>query len=134
MNVTQLLPFNLFGDTSIGQLRVIGPEVLHIPIVRFFFVSGTPLGLTRGHHAHRECHQVLYACAGSYEVTIDDGHTTDSLLLTPETDALLISPMTWSVQRPLTENSVLFVGASTPYDETEYIRDYDEFLTSLTQH
>lgn len=124
-----ILPLDVFGDSSIGKLRVIGPQGLPIHFLRFFFVSGTPLGLTRGHHAHRECHQLLYACAGSMEVVVEDGTRAETIVLTPDSGALLISPMVWSTQRPLTPDAVLFVGASTVYDEQEYIRDYNEFLS-----
>ena len=127
-----ILQLDVFGDSSIGKLRVIGPQGLPIRFVRFFFVSGTPLGLTRGNHAHRECHQLLYVCAGSMEVTVDDGVDQKVIVLTPDSGALLIHPMIWSTQRPLTGDAVLFVGASTVYDEREYIRDYKEFLVLAT--
>ena len=43
--------------------------------------------------------------------------------------ALYIPPMIWATQYKYSSDGVLIVLASQPYDPSDYIRDYDEFLS-----
>jgi len=40
---------------------------------------------------------------------------------------LYLPPMTWGVQYKYTEDAVLLVFASHPYEAGDYIRSYEEF-------
>ncbi len=48
----------------------------HIPfeIRRTYYLYDVPGGSSRAAHAHRELHQLMIAMAGSFDVTLDDGH------------------------------------------------------------
>lgn len=41
-------------------------------------------------------------------------------------------PMTWGTQYDYSGDAVLAVFASLPYDDADYIRDYDEFRRELS--
>ena len=41
---------------------------------------------------------------------------------------LVVPPMVWGMQYRFTSDAVLVVFAELPYDPSDYIRDYEEFL------
>jgi dTDP-4-dehydrorhamnose 3,5-epimerase-like enzyme len=83
---------------------------------------------TRGRHAHCECTQLLICTNGSVKVTCDNGKQNSVYILNEANYGLLIEPGIWSEQKYMKENSVLTVLCSLPYDESDYIRDYKDFL------
>lgn len=100
-------------------------------LLRFFVIGQVPAGATRGRHAHKQCSQILSCLTGRIEVLLDDGRTRETVELTPDSRALLIPPLVWSAQTYQEQESRLLVLADAPYDENEYLRDYDEFLKQV---
>jgi acetyltransferase-like isoleucine patch superfamily enzyme/dTDP-4-dehydrorhamnose 3,5-epimerase-like enzyme len=102
----------------------------HLPFVpkRFFTVYSVPGKDVRGEHAHRQCHQFLMCVNGSLWILLDDGQNREELQLDSPSLGLYIPPMVWSVQYRYSQDGVLLVVASEPYDPDDYIRDYEEFL------
>jgi acetyltransferase-like isoleucine patch superfamily enzyme len=98
---------------------------------RLFTVFGVPTQEVRGEHAHRECEQVLVCVAGSVRAIVDDGTSRREFLLDSPDVGLYMPPMTWGTQYRYSADAVLVVLASLPYDASDYIRDYDSFLTML---
>jgi acetyltransferase-like isoleucine patch superfamily enzyme/dTDP-4-dehydrorhamnose 3,5-epimerase-like enzyme len=95
---------------------------------RCFLVYDVPTKELRGEHAHRRCEQLLVCVGGSVNVLCDDGeHRQEFLLDSPEI-GLHIGPMVWGTQYRYSEEAVLMVMASMPYDPDDYIRSYDAFL------
>ena len=95
---------------------------------RWFLVYGVPSAETRGQHAHLRCHQFLVAASGSLRVMADDGTEREDFLLDRPDRGLFLPAMTWGVQYGYSSETVLLVVASEPYDATDYVRDYGEFL------
>jgi hypothetical protein len=54
----------------------------------------------------------------------------ESFTLDSPTKGLLIGNLIWHEMRDFSPDCVLVVLASEPYDEADYIRDYDEFRHS----
>lgn len=96
---------------------------------RYFLVFDVPSKDVRGEHAHRRCHQFLVCVKGSVSVVVDDGTSSEEVLLDAPNLGLHVPPMIWAVQYRHSGNAVLMVLASDPYDPADYIRDYDEFLS-----
>jgi dTDP-4-dehydrorhamnose 3,5-epimerase-like enzyme len=103
----------------------------HTPfeIRRTYYLYDVPGGASRAAHAHRELHQLMIAMAGSFDVTLDDGHTKKKFHLNRSYFGLYIPPMVWRDLDNFSSGSVCMVLASDFYDEEEYIRDYGEFQT-----
>lgn len=101
------------------------------PVARVFAVMNVPSGRIRGEHAHRECHQLLVCFQGSVSVVLDDGAQHQQFLLDCPESGLHIRPYIWAAQFNYSKDAVLAVFASHPYDERDYIRDYEEFLTAV---
>jgi UDP-2-acetamido-3-amino-2,3-dideoxy-glucuronate N-acetyltransferase len=119
-------------DDLRGSL-VAGESDLHVPFQprRFFSITRVPSVDVRGAHAHRACKQFLVCVSGSVAVVLDDGRTREEVHLDDPQIGLYVPPMVWSVQYRYTDDAVLLVLASDPYEPQDYIRDYDEFVQQV---
>jgi hypothetical protein len=105
----------------------------HIPfeIRRVFFLYDIPTGSDRGAHAHKELHQFLICVSGSFDVAIECGEHRETVHLNRPWTGLHVPPMVWAAEQNFDPGSVCLVLASDFYDETDYIRDYDEYRRIL---
>lgn len=116
-------------EDSAGNLTPIHGSV-NIPfdIRRVFYSYDIPGGESRGAHAHKECHQLLVAASGSFEVVLDDGVNRRTMLLNRPFWGLHIPPGIWASEQGFSSGSICLVLASHKYEESDYIRNYDEYL------
>lgn len=112
------------GDLSFLQYPT------HVPfmISRAYFLYNVPENTARGFHAHRELQQAMIAVSGSFDVILDDGRNREKVTLNRPDQCLLIGKRFWREMENFAPGSVCLVLASCSYDESDYIRDYDEFL------
>lgn len=105
----------------------------HVPfdISRVFYLYDVPTEEGRGAHAHRRLHQFLICLSGSFDVVIDDGESKATIHLNRPWKGLHVPPMIWAAEVNFDPGSVCLVLASAAYDESDYIRDYKEFLGLL---
>lgn len=127
----KLLTVDVIQDLR-GNLvaREIGKGLPFVPH-RMFLVFDVPSRKVRGEHAHKVCSQLLVAMKGSVSVLCDDGIVRQEIALESPEVGLLLPPLVWGVQYKYTQDAVLLVLASHPYDPSDYIRNYDEFLVAL---
>ena len=97
-------------------------------IKRVFYLYDVPGGESRGAHAHRECHQLLIAGSGSFEVLVDDGLENHTYFLNRPHYGLHIPPGIWASEINFSSGAICLVLASHGYDAGDYIRDYQEYL------
>jgi len=102
----------------------------HIPFAmkRVFYLYDVPGGADRGAHAHRALAQFIVAMSGSFDVVLDDGRDKKRFHLNRSYYGLYICPMIWSYLDNFSTGAVCIVLASDYYDESDYIRNYDQFL------
>lgn len=102
----------------------------HVPfdIKRVFYLYDIPGGESRGAHAHKVCHQFLVAASGAFEVVLDDGTNKRTVLLNRPFYGLHIPPGVWAAEQGFSSGSVCLVLASEKYDESDYIRTYNDFI------
>lgn len=124
----KLLCFAPNGDSR-GQLVAL-EELKNIPfdIKRVYYMYDTTAGVTRGKHAHKSLEQILICTSGSCKILLDDGKDKEVVELNKPNEGLYISNDIWREMYDFSSDAVLMVLASTYYDESDYIRDYDEFL------
>ena len=96
-------------------------------IKRIFYLYDIPGGESRGAHAHKACHQFLIAASGSFEVLLDDGVTKRVMQLNRPDIGLHIPPGIWASEVNFSSGSICLVLASHKYDESDYIRDYEDY-------
>lgn len=111
-----------------GNLTV-AEQMKEVPfeIKRVYWTYDVPGGESRGGHAHRGLQQLLVAMSGSFTVTLDDGHTTETYLLNHPWQGLLIGPGTWRTLEDFSSGAVCMVLASELFDLDDYIYEYDQF-------
>ena len=101
----------------------------HVPfdIARVYYLYNVPVEAERGGHAHLELRQVLFALSGSFRVKLDDGSDKAEVWLNNPRKGLLIERLVWREMDCFSQGAVCMVLASTPYQEADYLRDYDAF-------
>lgn len=117
----------ILGDHR-GKLIAL-EEGIDVPfdVKRVFFIYGTQEGVRRGQHSHYKIKQYLIAVAGSCKVTLDDGSKKSTYLLDAPDKGLFQDAMLWGEMHDFSEDCVLLVLASEHYDESDYIRNYQDF-------
>ena len=105
----------------------------HIPfdIKRVYYLYDVPGGAERAGHAHKNLHQLVIAMAGSFDIHLDDGHEKKSFHLNRSYFGLYICPMIWRTIDNFSSGSVCMVLASEFYDESDYFRNYEEFIGAV---
>jgi oxalate decarboxylase/phosphoglucose isomerase-like protein (cupin superfamily) len=103
---------------------------LHLPfdIARIYYLYDVPEGKARGGHAHKKLQQLIIPVTGSFDLILDDGDKKRKISLSQPNSGLYIPGHIWTRVVNFSAGSVCMVLASLPYDENEYIRDYDAFL------
>ena len=94
---------------------------------RVFYIYDVPGGEDRGAHAHKECHQFIVAASGAFEVELKDGVNSRKILLNRPYYGLYVPPGIWAQEQGFSSGSVCLVFASLPYDESDYIRDFEDY-------
>lgn len=133
MNI-KIYRFTPHGDDR-GQLVAI-EEMKDLPfqIKRVYYIYDTLSGVRRGFHAHRNLQQILICVSGSCKIHLDNGKETAEVLLDKPTEGLYISNDMWREMYDFSPDAVLLVLASEFYDESDYIRNYDDFLAYVAGH
>lgn len=111
-----------------GSLTYIYNEVqVPFAINRVFYIYDVPAGKDRGAHAHRECWQFIIAASGAFKVYLSDGREEKEVTLDRPFMGLLVPPGIWAHEHSFTTGGLCLVLASHPFDENDYIRDYDTY-------
>lgn len=120
--------FQPHGDDR-GQLVSL-EEYTDIPfrIKRVYYMYDTVSDVVRGHHAHKKLEQILVCVHSSCKIRLDNGREKKVVALKKPYEGLYVANNMWREMFDFSEDAVLMVFASEVYDESDYIRDYDEFL------
>jgi len=97
-------------------------------IKRVYYMYNTMPEMHRGLHAHKSLQQILICIHGSCKIKLDNGYEREIVPLDTPVEGLYISNDMWREMYDFSEDAVLMVLASEYYDESDYIRDYEEFL------
>ena len=112
------------GNLTVAQAHTDVP----FAVKRAYWVYDVPAGECRGGHAHKLCKEILIALSGSFHVTVDNGEEQKTVLLNHPYQGLLIDTDVWRTLDDFSSGAVCLVLASEPFDEDDYIREYDDFL------
>ena len=111
-----------------GNLTFIeGGRHVDFDIGRVYYLYDVPGGADRGGHAHKQLRQMVIALSGSFDVHVDDGRDRRLFHLNRANTGLYIPSMIWREIDNFSGGSVCLVLASERFDESDYLRDYDEF-------
>jgi len=101
----------------------------HIPfkIERTYLIYDVPGGQTRGGHAYLELEEFMVALSGSFDIVLDDGIKKTTYTLNRSYYGLYVPKMIWRSIENFSTNALCMTLASTKFNESDYIRDYDNF-------
>ena len=112
-----------------GNITVVeNSSTIPFEVRRTYYLYDIPGGESRGGHAHRKLQQLIVAASGSFSVTLNDGRVKRTFVMNRLYHGLLIVPGIWRTLEDFSSGSVCLVLASEKYEESDYIRDYEEFI------
>lgn len=126
----QTLAFRQIHDDRGSLTPVESGKDIPFEIRRIFYLYEVPAGVEREGHAYKTLQQVLIAVSGSCVVHLDDGMNKRIVTLHHSHEGLYIPPMIWRRIDGFTPNSMCLTLASDFYDESDYYRDYDTFVSA----
>lgn len=131
MSLIKILSFKIHGDKKGSLVSLESFKSIPFEIRRAYYIFGTQQGVSRGFHAHKKLKQVAICVAGKCRMALDDGKTREEVWLDSPTKGLLIEDLIWREMHDFSDNCVLLVLASEYYDESDYIRSYEQFLKEV---
>lgn len=116
------------SDAQSASLSVL--EFSDLPFLpqRIYFMQNFVTGTTRGNHAHKELDQVFLVLQGELTIEVKRGVATQLFKMNRESGQLLLKRGAWRVISNASKDAILMVIASAPYNESDYIRNWDEYL------
>jgi dTDP-4-dehydrorhamnose 3,5-epimerase-like enzyme len=108
--------------------------MVNIPfdVKRIYYLYDVPGGAQRGGHAHKELQQLIVAAGGCFDIVLDDGKNKKVIELNRPYYGLLIVPGIWREIINFSSGATCLVLASHKYDESDYFREYKDFLDFKT--
>jgi hypothetical protein len=134
VNDCQILEFPRILDPR-GSLTPIEGEVqVPFDIKRVYYIYDVPAGANRAGHSHRELQQVLIAISGSFDVHVDDGVQRKTFHMNRPYLGLYVPKMIWREIDNFSAGSVCVSLASARYAESDYYRNYEDFLRAVKEN
>lgn len=131
MNI-QLIEVKTIETENLGKLSFFeSNRDIPFEVRRVYYITNVPKNGKRGGHAHKNLRQILFCPYGSITIKLDDGKEKEEVILDNPNKGLVLTSKIWREMLWNIENSVLCVGAELYYDESDYIRDYNEFIESV---
>ena len=96
-------------------------------IRRVYYVHSVAAGAERGGHAHRKLEELLVAVTGSFDLVLHDGRRSTTIHLDRPAVGVHIPRYSWRELKNFSPGAVCLVLASLPYEESDYVRDFEEF-------
>lgn len=130
MNLVKLIDLPNFSDERGGLVAIESNLSIPFEVKRLYYIFNT-LDKPRGFHAHINLKQVAICLKGSCRFILDDGHNKNEIILDNPRQGLIIEGLVWREMHDFSEDCVLLVLASEHFDESDYIRDYQDFLKEV---
>lgn len=111
-----------------GTLGVLDWDLLPFQPKRLYWIHSVTPGSIRGNHAHKKLKQFFWLIKGSMSIELSNGAQTQKILMHENKELLVISPGYWRRLFDFSPNTIVVVGADSPYDPTDYIHNWEDFL------
>lgn len=130
VNACQIITLPKISDPRGNLTFIEGGGHIPFDIQRVYYLYDVPGGAERGGHAHKGLSQLIIAMSGSFDVVLDDGREKKRYHLNRSYNGLYVCPMIWRELDNFSSGSVCMVLASNHYDESDYYRNYDEYISA----
>jgi len=111
-----------------GNLSVV-EEHKNIPFIikRTYWIYDVPGGEVRGGHAYKNNQEFIVALSGSFDVILDNGIEKKTFSLNRSYYGLYVPKGVWRQMQNFSTNSLALILASTEFNKSDYIYDYEQF-------
>jgi dTDP-4-dehydrorhamnose 3,5-epimerase-like enzyme len=123
-----IINFQKHGDERGMLIALENNKEIPFEIKRVYYMYDTLPDVRRGYHAHKKLQQILICIHGNCKIHLDDGNETCEVILDKPYEGLYVSNDMWREMYDFSPDAVLMVLASELYDESDYIRNYDDFI------
>lgn len=115
-----------------GNLSIV-EELKDVPfhINRTYWIYDVPGGEVRGGHAFIKNEEFIIALSGSFDVLLDNGMEVKTYSLNRSYYGLYVPNGVWRQMLNFSTNSLALVIASTSFDVSDYIYDYETFKSQI---
>ena len=127
MDGVSLISLNPKHDVRGDLIAIENKRDVPFDIARVYYLYNVPVNSSRGGHAHKTLRQVIFAMSGSFRLSVDNGECTEQLILRDPGVGVLVENLIWREMDLFSQGAVCMVLASQPYDEADYLRDYEAF-------
>ncbi len=128
MSIVKKYYFDNRGDDRGSLIALESSKNIPFEIKRIYYIYNTTPDLPRGFHAHKKTKQVIICISGSCRIVLDDATHREEIVLNDPATGLLIEDLIWHEMHDLSKNCILLTLASEYYDESDYVRNYRDFL------
>ena len=127
-NIDDIIHIDFPVNDSEDASLYVYEQVSAVPfdIKRVFFIDAKN-ACTRGYHAHFNCNQLLVCMRGEVKLKVDDGENKIVIPMNSPYKGVLVKAGLWAEQE-YSSGSLIMVIADQEYDESDYIRDYNNFI------
>ena len=130
---SKFVVFPIHGDSRGKLIALEQNKDIPFEIKRVYYIYDTLPNVRRGFHAHKSLQQILICTSGECKILLDDGKNKEVVTLNKPTEGLHINGCIWREMFDFSPDAVLMVLASEYYDEDDYIRNYEDFLSYVNQ-
>lgn len=131
MSLIKLVALPSLGDERGELIAIESNQSIPFEVKRLYYIFDT-LNKSRGFHAHLNLKQIAICLKGSCRFILDDGYQREEVILNSPTQGLMINSLTWREMHDFSEDCILLILASEHYDESDYIRNYQDFLNKVS--
>lgn len=127
MSLINLIEFKTLGDDRGSLISLEQNKNIPFEIKRIYYIFGTKENISRGFHAHKKLRQLAVCVRGSCRFVMDNGTQKEEIILDSPDKGLVIDAMQWHEMHDFSEDCIIIVLANDYYDESDYIRNYENF-------
>ena len=127
----RLMQMKVFGDERGKLVSIESNKNIPFEIKRVYYIFDTLPEQQRGCHAHKTLEQIIIAVDGACQFILDDGKTREKIWLNRPDIGLYIGKNIWREMCHFSYGCKLMIIASEYFNEKEYIRNYNEFLSEI---
>jgi dTDP-4-dehydrorhamnose 3,5-epimerase-like enzyme len=127
----RFIDFEIKGDCRGSLITLENNSTIPFNIKRVYYLFNTKKGVRRGFHAHKKLEQIIISISGSCKIFLDNGLHREVVLLNRPDRGLFLKSLIWREIYDFSKDCILLVLANEYYDESDYIRDYNEFLKEI---
>jgi dTDP-4-dehydrorhamnose 3,5-epimerase-like enzyme len=128
----KFIQFQNHGDDRGSLVALEDHKNIPFTIKRVYYLFNTQEKVRRGFHAHKKLKQLAVVLKGSCRFLLDDGVEKIDFLLDNPSQGLYIESFVWREMYDFSDDCVLLVLADSFYDESDYIRDYEQFKKEIS--